>query len=178
MLKHATYHIEDISSTELSLVDSLQTVKQVLKDLCKLNYYNSKKLTSEFGWIDRWRRMKPQDKLNKFGTHASHELNLFLKFRDPEFFEAIVRPYLFNKMEKSFIDYFLLDKDGAMTDYYEKMHLQKTLNPLELALLAVFFAKRGKLDRTEALAQLLKRKADKVEVYQQNKCFDTVLKLS
>lgn len=65
-----------------------------------------------------------------------------------------------------------------MTDYYEKMHLQKTLNPLELALLAVFFAKRGKLDRTEALAQLLKRKADKVEVYQQNKCFDTVLKLS
>ena len=106
--------------------------------------------------------MKPQEKLKKFGNSACHELNLFIKFRDPEFFEAIVRPYLFNKMEKSFMDYFLLDKDGAMADYYEKIDKRRTLNPLELALLAVFYAKRGKLERTEALAALLKRKATKI----------------
>ena len=94
--------------------------------------------------------------MKKFGTYACHELNLFIKFRDPEFFEAIVRPYLFNKMEKSFMDYFLLEKDGAMADYYEQMPKRKILNPLELALLAVFYAKRGKLERSEALAALLR----------------------
>lgn len=83
LLKHATYHIEDISSTELSLVDSLQTVKHVLKDLAKMSGWSSKVLQGQFGWIERWSKLKPQDKLNKFGGFACHELNLFLKFRDP-----------------------------------------------------------------------------------------------
>jgi len=33
---------------------------------------------------------------------------LFLKFKDPAYFDIFVYPFLENKFEKSFIDYFLL----------------------------------------------------------------------
>jgi len=39
----------------------------------------------------------------------SHELNLFVFFKDPAYFETFVKNYLKNKFEKTFIDYFLLN---------------------------------------------------------------------
>ncbi len=37
LLKHGVYHIEDIASTELSLLDSMQSVVHAIKDIAKIN---------------------------------------------------------------------------------------------------------------------------------------------
>ena len=66
-----------------------------------------------------------------------------MKLRDPEFFEKIARPFLLNKREKTFMDFFLLEKDGPLLNFLEQPHLRESLNALELALLAVFLARRG-----------------------------------
>lgn len=175
--KHSTYTIEDIASTELSLLDSLQTATHALKDIAKINGNSTSTLEEQFGWINKWSSLKPQEKLNKFAQNACHELNLYLKLKDGLFFEAIVRPYLLNKMEKTFTDYYLLDNQKAMFSYYETQYKRTQLNPLELTLLAIFMAKKGEKVKAKAIADLLRREESKLSISERNQCFDTVLKL-
>lgn len=80
-------------------------------------------------------------------------------------------------MEKSFIDYFLLDSAKAMDAYFETQYKRAQLNPLELTLLAIFMAKRGKQTQAKAIADLLRREAGETSISERNQCFDTVLKL-
>ena len=48
---------------------------------------------------------KKQKHYNKF---MCHELNLFLFFKDPAFFQANIKQFISNKLDKSFVDFFLL----------------------------------------------------------------------
>ena len=34
---------------------------------------------------------------------------MFVKLKDPQFFETVTRPFLMNKIEKTLVDYWLLD---------------------------------------------------------------------
>ena len=61
-----------------------------------------------------------------------HELNLFIKKRDPEYFKTVVVPFLQCKMEKTFVDYYLLGDHATVAKYESKM---KTLNAMETCLL-------------------------------------------
>ena len=108
------------------------------------------------------------EKLNKFAQNACHELNLYLKLKDGLFFEAIVRPYLLNKMEKTFTDYYLLDNQKAMFSYYETQYKRTQLNPLELTLLAIFMAKKGEKVKAKAIADLLRREESKLSISERN----------
>lgn len=47
----------------------------------------------------------------------SHELNLFICFKDPAYFETFIKVYLINKFEKTFIDYFLLRNKSKLLEY-------------------------------------------------------------
>ena len=127
-----------------------------------------------------WDRLKKSDKLSKFAGSGCHELNLFLKLKDPDFFEEIVRDFLLNKMEKSFVDLWLLDDETALKRYAKDVSLRETLNPLELVLLAAYLGKSGDEKGAKAVASLLRRKAEanEVNVNQRNKCFDCILKLN
>ncbi len=80
-------------------------------------------------------------------------------------------------MEKTFTDYFLLDKDEAMMAYFTQLHKLSMLNPLELTLLTIYLAKRGHLDEAKAVADLLRRHEPEISITEKNKCFDCVLKL-
>ncbi len=53
--------------------------------------------------------MTPEEKLKKYDKYASHELNLFVYFKDKEFFEGVVKVFIRNKKEKTLVDYYLLD---------------------------------------------------------------------
>lgn len=37
--------------------------------------------------------------------------------KDPQYFEQVVKPFLLNKMEKTFVDYWLLELDEALWPY-------------------------------------------------------------
>ncbi len=61
--------------------------------------------------------MSPEDKLKKYDKFASHELNLFVYFKDMEFFEGVVRIFIKNKKEKSIVDYYLLNDTVALEKF-------------------------------------------------------------
>jgi len=65
----------------------------------------------------KWPSQSSEEKAKKYSEYCSHEFNVFLKLKDPTFFENAVRPFLTNKMEKTFVDYWLLDYDFAMSDF-------------------------------------------------------------
>ncbi len=174
--KHDSHIIDDITSTELSLVDSLETLIHALKELARMGGVSTPGL-DEMSFVRGWDRLKREDKLSKFAAFGCHELNLFLKLKDPSFFKEIVRDFLLNKMEKSFIDHWLLDDAPQLRHFADSLPLLETLNPLELTLLAAFLAKDGNPERAQAIAGRLFRAARPLPVAQANKCFDCILRL-
>jgi len=114
-LKADKFVIEDITSTDMQIVDSLEKVWLVQKELKRFN-------AEEQEFIDnmlKWPSLSAEQKAKTYSDYTSHEFNLFLKLKDPGFFENAVRPFLTNKIEKTFVDYWLLDLDFAMQDFLQ-----------------------------------------------------------
>ncbi len=112
-LKNDKFIIEDITSTDMQIVDSLEKVWLVQKELKRFS-------SEEQEFIDnmlKWPSLSAEQKAKNYSDYTSHEFNLFIKLKDPDFFESAVRPFLTNKIEKTFVDYWLLDYDFAMQDF-------------------------------------------------------------
>ena len=62
----------------------------------------------------KWPTYDEQKRAKIYTDFCSHEFNLFLKFKDPKYFEDIVGPFLTNKVEKTFVDYWLLNYEDAL----------------------------------------------------------------
>jgi len=62
--------------------------------------------------------------------------------KDPDYFNSVVKPFLLNKMEKTFIDYWLLDLHDAMNTFTSISKIQD-LNTLEQCLMVQFLMKTG-----------------------------------
>lgn len=178
LAKHAGHTVDDVTSTELSMIDSVESVYSALKELGRMAGEGRGQL-EDFSFLRGWHRLSAKEKASKFSAYGSHELNLFVKLKDRAFFESTVRPFLINKMEKSFIDYYLLDHSQALRRYAQ-LPLRETLNALELALLAAFLAKDKDPERAKAVAFLIARQADAYPEAAsfRNKCFDCVLRLN
>ena len=88
----------------------------------------------EFQILENWNALEDLQKRKAYSELASHELHLFLKMHDPEFFNAVIRPYLDNKKEKQFIDRWLLDHD--LSEFTELWRYRQ-LSSAEQALLAI-----------------------------------------
>jgi len=88
---------------------------------------------AEFSFLSRWPSLSDAEKRTKFSTYESHELNLFLYHKDRAFFDAVVRPYLANKYQKTFIDQWLLEED--LKGYLDPWKFGQ-LNVVEKILLA------------------------------------------
>jgi hypothetical protein len=87
----------------------------------------------QFQELGRWHTLDDQTKRDIYGRLACHELHVFLKLKDPGFFDAVVRPYLSNKKEMKLVDHWLLDRDlTPWTDLWQYARL----NAFEKALLA------------------------------------------
>jgi len=66
------------------------------------------KCNADLEFLIKWNTFSDEEKNKKYSNFCSHEVNLFIYFKDPQYFKAVVRPFLENKMEKSFIDFWLL----------------------------------------------------------------------
>ena len=121
-----------------------------------------------FAWLVHWHAFDRERKLEKYAEFASHELHFFLYRKDPDFFDAIVRPYLENKHHKTFLDRYFLGEDlGSEADLWAF----DRLNAVERVLLG------ERLDRREAVAG---RFRDRLAVAppdpeRENRLFDTAL---
>ena len=65
----------------------------------------------------KWPTLTAEQKAKTYSEYCSHEYNLFLKLKDEQFFETAVKPFLTNKIEKTFVDYWILDFDFALEQF-------------------------------------------------------------
>ncbi len=85
-----------------------------------------------FEFLVRWPSLSAEERLARYSEFAGHELHVFLRRKDPEFFERIVRPYLAHKAHKTFLDHWLLGAD--LNGYLEPWAFAE-LNTFERILL-------------------------------------------
>jgi hypothetical protein len=122
----APFTIDDITTAKFEVYDSLASVHGLFSAL------SGNATLTEFGFILNWPDLKPAEKQELYSKYACHELNLFLFHKDPAFFRDVIKPYLANKKDKTFVDLWLLDAD--MTAYLKPWAYGR-LNIAERALL-------------------------------------------
>ena len=138
--------VQDITTSDVKLYDSLQKAYLLMATLS-----NNKTLT-EFSWILEWPKLKAKDRREKYSKYACHELNFFLHQKDLGFFNEVVKPYIANKKDKTFMDEWLL---GANLEKYLEPFAFSQLNDVEKILLA----RRGPAE-LEKMRRYIKDKND------------------
>ncbi len=96
--------IADAAASRFEVYDSLAKVYGLYATLTK-----DPKL-AEFSFILTWPTLKLEEKKSLYSKFACHELSFFLAKKDPEFFQTIVKPYLANKKDKTFLDHPLIEQ--------------------------------------------------------------------
>jgi len=112
-----------------------------------------------------WSTYDPNKKLSFFSKNTCHELNFFIFKRDKPFFDKFVKNFIQNKLEKSFIDWFLLSIDQPDQTSFSKKILSylddfcdiSSLNALEICLLLETAFKKGDAKQLKAAKTLAKK---------------------
>jgi len=118
----------EAGSTRIRLYSSIGEVFQLYRTLLQ----DSASL-AKLDCIEQWGDLKEDDKLARYSDLACHELHLFLLNHDRPFFDKVVRPFLANKMQKQFMDDYVLDNN--LSKYAKPWQLDR-MNAVERVLLA------------------------------------------
>ncbi|BBM86518.1 hypothetical protein [Candidatus Uabimicrobium amorphum] len=131
------FNIANITTSEIEVYDSLQNVHSFFTTM------TNNATLKEFQFILNWPQLSAQQKSKSYSKYACHELNFFVYKKDPAFFTKVVKPYLQNKKDKTFLDDWLIGSD-----------LRKYLRPWEY----------GRLNVVERilLGQILKKEAPQI----------------
>ncbi|MCA8976603.1 MAG: hypothetical protein KDC98_17920 [Planctomycetes bacterium] len=119
--------IGDARSAEVEIFDSIASVFHLMSTV-----HTGPEL-AKFAFITTWPDLDAAEKRRLYSEHACHELHFFLYQKDRAFFDAVVRPFLGNKLNKTFLDRWLLGDD--VRGYLEPWSFAR-LNLIEKILLA------------------------------------------
>ena len=119
--------IDDVALAKFQSFDDLGDIYLVLQAL------NQNANLAKFGFVLQWPNKTQEQKQSLYSEYACHELNFFIYKKDKKFFRAVVKPYIKNKREKTFIDHYLLGTD--LSDY-AKPSAFSDLNAMEKILLS------------------------------------------
>lgn len=173
----STYNIQDITSTEYIFVDSIGKVKRACDDICRIK---GVKIDETLLFLLKWNTFTLDQKHKKYTENQCHEMNLFLYFKDFDYFMSVAKPFISSKMEKTFIDHWLLGSSESILHYQEIGNFDK-LNALEQSLL-IFTVLNNDKPKAIKLAQRIKLSSDSfsksVPIETKNRLFDTVLSLN
>jgi hypothetical protein len=97
--------IDDVRHAEIQVYDSLASVHRLFRTL------TGDVDLAEFEFVLRWPELSDDEKARAYAGHACHELHLFIFQKDRAFFDATVRPYLANRLHRTFLDDWLLEED-------------------------------------------------------------------
>ena len=175
IFKNESYIFEDYASAETQKVDSLEKVLTIQMELLK----NKIKLPPNVKKLTHWNSLAQSQKNQIFSEICSNELNLFIYKKDPTYFKSVVYPFIYNKMEKCFIDYYLFQDMKELHKYIDRPALMSKLNCMEKALLIEALANNGELALAKTLAQRLSDYLQKyrLTIQEQQRLFGIILSL-
>lgn len=141
LLKGQSDFTEDITSSQVMLVDDLFKVEQIMTEVG--NCQNDK-VWKDLEFVKKWPSQTNKQKNFFFTTYQCHEVNFFIKKHDTKYFDEVVRGFLCQKMEKSLVDLYLLDRDAEILIKYGK-HVFKVLemNSFEKCLMLEVFMRNN-----------------------------------
>ena len=177
--QYETHTIDDYSSTVVQYVDSLEKVLTIIKELMR-NCGSHIADLDKFERLINWNKLGTEEKTKMMSFLTSHEFHLYIYKKDKDFFKSVIRPYLINKMEKTFIDYYLLQDNEKLLNFAESPISYPRLNTLEKTLLIESLLLQGKKELAARLAKGLRDdlSGQKKSVSDINRVFDTVLSLN
>ena len=171
------FSIQDITSTQYIFIDSISKVKQIWDDLWIIK---STQIDKSLSFLIKWNTLSRAEKDRKYNEFQCHEVNLFLYFKDKEYFIEVAQPFICSKMEKTFIDHWLLEEYEEILHYQTIGHFDK-LNALEQWLLT-FAVFHNDVKAAKILFSRIKLSSDSntknIPVDIKNRMFDTVLSLN
>lgn len=97
--------LADARSAQVEIYDSLATVHRLLVAICQ------DATLTQFDFVLRWPLLDEAQKRALYSQHACHELHFFLYRKDRAFFDTVVKPLLGDKLDKTFLDHWLLGDD-------------------------------------------------------------------
>jgi len=103
--KGEPFVLPDIATSRFEAYDTLARVYSLYATL------SGDATLAEFSFILKWPGLDAAEKQSLYSKYAGHELNFFLLKKDRKFFDAVVRPYLVNKRDKTLLDEWLLQYD-------------------------------------------------------------------
>lgn len=118
--------LSDITTSQFETYDTLSKVYGLFTAL------NPDANLAEFRFILDWPNLDDKVKYEKYSRYACHELSFFVYRKDRAFFNAVIKPHLVNKKDKTFMDDYLLGHD--LSAYLESWRFGR-LNMVERALL-------------------------------------------
>jgi hypothetical protein len=124
-----TLLLPDITTTRFEIYDTIEKVFDLLRTI------SNDSVLTEFEFIVNWPDLSEADKQKNYSEKACHELNFFLFHKDRIFFHDVIRPYIRNKKDKTFMDHWLLENDLSA---YSALSAFSNLNIAE----KILFAKR------------------------------------
>lgn len=130
--------VNDLSSSQISIVDDMKSLYEIV-----LALIGSSHALLEWEFIMTWGNLTYEEKLIKYDRYNSNEMNLFICFKDREFFEAVAKPHIVNKGNKKLIDLFLLEDKSELRKFLSSFKLNE-LSILEKLLLVISLHKDEK----------------------------------
>ena len=134
-------NIDDLENTEYTLISNPIELFDYLKLLSLDHGVNGVEL-EKWRFLTNWLDFDYNQKLVKYVKFQSHELNVFIYFKDPDFFSKCVVPHLESKSELTLIDYILLGETEKIKEQMEIWNYGN-LNALELALGVLLLRSEG-----------------------------------
>lgn len=128
LTKDTPVTIPDAASAQFQSYGHLGAARDLLYTLSGNNAQ-----LAEFAFLLQWPGLEAAQKQVLYSKYACHELNFFLSRKDPDFFRAVIRPYLASKRDQTFMDEYLLEQD--LSGWLRPWHYRR-LNTLERILLA------------------------------------------
>lgn len=170
LVKGESKVIENMATSKLCVVENIKTITELITIL-----------TNGAQWIQllqvllNWSELTIEEKLSKYDSMVSHELNLFCFFRDQKFFIENIASALQAKAEKELVDYFLLGDEENMQNYLSTYTLDQ-LNNLEKILLIIAFGETHR-DKCNGIIEniQLQTNADESLKSSYKKLFDTII---
>ena len=130
-----------------------------------------------WSFLKDWQTLASEEaKLSLYNKFACHELNIFLFLKDSKFFEKVVKSFISNKIEKTFVDYFLIGDLKQIFSYAELVKF-RLLNAMEKVLLVHAAVKNNQHQIAQNVLASMKILSDsqKLDNKIHDKLFDTAL---
>jgi hypothetical protein len=169
-LSQSSLHIHDAVNTEFNIIEDLSTVYNMMKTIA------GGSALEEWSFLKDWAGLTAREKLAKYNKYCSHELNLFVYFKDPAFHEEVVKPFIVNKQRKTLVDHFLLNNIEELAKCTDPA-VVNSLPAWEVCLI-VLALRRDRPELSRKLVALMTLKKAPMDKDDYKRRFDSVLRFN